>query len=158
MELSWNLFCTLVLVIKFCLNHFDFQKNNWNRQINFISLNMKDQKLKLQHFIWIGIIFNVVSLCFFAVTRFLFSVLGFRRAGPVAGRTINITHEIERFLTSAEMLDTFYTSPANNRCFYGKCIFYCTIEYAFCGHGDMINGSAAAFLPMFEKRYETVSI
>lgn len=84
-------------------------------------------------------------------------ILGFRRAAPVSGRTLNITHDLERLLWDAETLNTFYISPANNKCFYGKCTYYCDAENAFCGNGDLINGSIAAFLPMFESREDEVN-
>lgn len=95
------------------------------------------------------------SLCTYILSTY--SILGFRRASPVSGRTLNITHELERLLWDPESLDTFYISPANNKCFYGKCMYYCDAEHAFCGNGDLINGSIAAFLPMFESREEEVT-
>lgn len=87
----------------------------------------------------------------------MYRILGFRRAAPVSGRTINITHDLERLLWwDEESLDTFFISPANNKCFHGNCSYYCDAEHAFCGNPDLINGSMAAFLPLFEFRHEDV--
>ena len=46
-------------------------------------------------------------------------LLDFRRAAPVAGRKINITSEIYD-LAEADLLKTFFISPAGNLCFHGK--------------------------------------
>ena len=48
-------------------------------------------------------------------------LLGFRRAIPVTGRTLNITREIYS-LAEGDLLKTFFISPAGNLCFHGKCI------------------------------------
>ena len=45
-------------------------------------------------------------------------LLGFRRAVPVTGRHINITTEIYE-LAEADLLKTFFISPAGNLCFHG---------------------------------------
>ena len=46
-------------------------------------------------------------------------LLGFRRAVPVTGRHINITTDIYE-LAEADLLKTFFISPAGNLCFHGK--------------------------------------
>ena len=46
-------------------------------------------------------------------------LLGFRRAIPVTGRTLNITREIYS-LAEGDLLKTFFISPAGNLCFHGK--------------------------------------
>ena len=99
-------------------------------------------------------------------------LLGFRRAIPVTGRTLNITREIYS-LAEGDLLKTFFISPAGNLCFHGKCIlnthpphhhchhchvistmsppgkcsYYCDTSHAICGSPDMLEGSFAAFLP-----------
>ena len=50
---------------------------------------------------------------------FLDRLLGFRRAVPVTGRHINITTDIYE-LAEADLLKTFFISPAGNLCFHGK--------------------------------------
>ncbi|EDV92995.1 extracellular serine/threonine protein CG31145 isoform X2 [Drosophila grimshawi] len=76
-------------------------------------------------------------------------VLGFRRAMPVAGRTLNITTEIYQ-MADENLLKTFFVSPSLNLCFHGKCSYYCDTSHAICGNPDMLEGSFAAFLPSFE--------
>ncbi|XP_044251679.1 extracellular serine/threonine protein CG31145 [Drosophila takahashii] len=76
-------------------------------------------------------------------------ILGFRRAMPVAGRTLNITTEIYQ-LAEENLLKTFFVSPSLNLCFHGKCSYYCDTSHAICGNPDMLEGSFAAFLPNFE--------
>jgi len=73
-------------------------------------------------------------------------LLGFRRAIPVTGRTLNITREIYS-LAEGDLLKTFFISPAGNLCFHGKCSYYCDTSHAICGSPDMLEGSFAAFLP-----------
>ena len=51
-------------------------------------------------------------------------LLGFRRAIPVTGRTLNITSDIYS-LAEGDLLKTFFISPAGNLCFHGKCSYYC---------------------------------
>ena len=46
-------------------------------------------------------------------------LLGFRRAVPVSGRRINITTDIYE-LAEADLLKTFFISPAGNLCFHGN--------------------------------------
>jgi hypothetical protein len=45
-------------------------------------------------------------------------LLGFRRAPPVTGRRINITHDVQR-LAPEDLLKTFFISPIGNLCFIG---------------------------------------
>lgn len=73
-------------------------------------------------------------------------IMGFRRAPPVVGRTLNITEEIYT-LADDDLLKTFFVSPAGNICFHGQCTYYCDTAHAVCGHPDMLEGSLAAWLP-----------
>lgn len=73
-------------------------------------------------------------------------ILGFRRAPPVVGRTVNITEELYP-LAPPELFKTFFVSPAGNVCFHGQCTYYCDTGHAFCGNPDTIEGSLAAWLP-----------
>lgn len=73
-------------------------------------------------------------------------LLGFRRAMPVTGRTLNLTTEIYQ-IADGELLKTFFVSPAGNICFHGKCSYYCDTAHAICGNPDTLEGSFAAFLP-----------
>ncbi|KAF6199042.1 hypothetical protein GE061_007067 [Apolygus lucorum] len=82
-------------------------------------------------------------------TFHLDKLLGFRRAMPVTGRTLNITTEIYE-LADDELLKTFFVSPSNNKCFHGKCTYYCDTSHAICGNPDTLEGSFAAFLPSKE--------
>ncbi|XP_031624511.1 extracellular serine/threonine protein CG31145-like [Contarinia nasturtii] len=77
-------------------------------------------------------------------------ILGFRRAMPVTGRTLNITTEIYR-IADEDLLKTFFVSPSNNLCFHGKCSYYCDTSHAICGSPDMLEGSFAAYLPKFDR-------
>lgn len=76
-------------------------------------------------------------------------LLGFRRAMPVTGRTLNITTEIYE-VADDELLKTFFISPSNNKCFHGRCSYYCDTAHAICGNPDKLEGSFAAFLPSKE--------
>lgn len=73
-------------------------------------------------------------------------IMGFRRCPPVAGRVINITTDIEQH-ASSKFKKTIFISPAGNKCFFGKCSYYCDTNHAICGHPDWLEGSLAAFLP-----------
>jgi len=73
-------------------------------------------------------------------------ILGFRRAIPVTGRTVNMTRDLYA-LAEGDLLKTFFISPAGNLCFHGKCSYYCDTSHAICGSPDMLEGSFAAFLP-----------
>lgn len=76
-------------------------------------------------------------------------LLGFRRAMPVVGRTLNMTTEIFD-IADGNLLQTFFISPSNNMCFHGKCSYYCDTSHAVCGNPDALEGSFAAFLPSKE--------
>ncbi|CAL4060549.1 unnamed protein product, partial [Meganyctiphanes norvegica] len=73
-------------------------------------------------------------------------LLGFNRAVPVVGRTLNITRELYA-LAQGDLLKTFFISPDNNLCFHGKCSYYCDTAHAICGAPDLLEGSFAVFLP-----------
>nr|XP_027208328.1 extracellular serine/threonine protein CG31145-like [Penaeus vannamei] len=73
-------------------------------------------------------------------------LLGFRRAAPVAGRTVNMTRELYA-LAQGDLLKTFFISPDGNLCFHGKCSYYCDTSHAICGNPDLLEGSFAVFLP-----------
>nr|XP_005156044.1 pseudokinase FAM20A isoform X1 [Danio rerio] len=74
-------------------------------------------------------------------------VLDFRRVPPVAGRFVNVTSEILHITHNEELRSVFFTSPANNTCFFAKCLYVCKSEYAVCGHPDLLEGSMSAYLP-----------
>uniref|UniRef100_A0A673KH92 Pseudokinase FAM20A-like n=1 Tax=Sinocyclocheilus rhinocerous TaxID=307959 RepID=A0A673KH92_9TELE len=74
-------------------------------------------------------------------------VLDFRRVPPVTGRFINVTGEILYITHNEELRSVFFTSPANNTCFFAKCLYVCKSEYAVCGHPDLLEGSMSAYLP-----------
>lgn len=71
---------------------------------------------------------------------------------PVVGRFVNVTSELYD-LGTEETRKTFFTSPANNKCFYGNCTYYCSILSPVCGNPDLIEGSLGAYLPEFEEGY-----
>ncbi|XP_063875211.1 extracellular serine/threonine protein CG31145-like [Scylla paramamosain] len=73
-------------------------------------------------------------------------LLGFRRAVPTMGRTVNITRELY-MLAKGDLLKTFFFSPEKNHCFHGKCSYFCDTAHAICGSPDMLEGSFAVFLP-----------
>ncbi|KAL7857289.1 hypothetical protein SRHO_G00161880 [Serrasalmus rhombeus] len=74
-------------------------------------------------------------------------VLDFRRVPPVVGRLINVTGEILYTTHSDDLRSVFFTSPANNTCFFAKCLYVCKTEYAVCGHPHLLEGSMSAYLP-----------
>ncbi|KAA0725471.1 Pseudokinase FAM20A [Triplophysa tibetana] len=74
-------------------------------------------------------------------------VLDFRRVPPVSGRFVNVTGEILYITHNADLRNVFFTSPANNTCFFAKCLYVCKSEYAVCGHPDLLEGSMSAYLP-----------
>lgn len=85
-----------------------------------------------------------------------YRALNFRRVMPVVGRFVNVTSELYN-LGNSEVRKTFFTSPANNKCFYGNCTYYCSILSPVCGNPDMIEGSLGAYLPEFEEGYVWVT-
>ena len=58
-------------------------------------------------------------------------LMQFHRVPPNSGRTINITRDIERYAIS-KINNTIYTSPAGNKCFHGRCDYYCDTANAAC--------------------------
>ncbi|KAF0025262.1 hypothetical protein F2P81_022143 [Scophthalmus maximus] len=74
-------------------------------------------------------------------------VLDFRRVPPVAGRLVNVTSEVLQVTYTDDLRAVFFTSPANNTCFFAKCLYVCKTEYAVCGSPDLLEGSLSAYLP-----------
>lgn len=74
-------------------------------------------------------------------------ILDFRRVPPVAGRLVNITSEVLQVTHNEDLRAVFFTSPANNTCFFAKCLYVCKTEYAVCGGPDLLEGSLSAYLP-----------
>ncbi|XP_030064352.1 pseudokinase FAM20A isoform X2 [Microcaecilia unicolor] len=74
-------------------------------------------------------------------------ILDFRRVPPVAGRMINITQEILDVASNEDLQSVFFISPANNVCFFAKCLYMCKAEYAVCGNPHLLEGALVAFLP-----------
>uniref|UniRef100_A0AAY4ACM9 FAM20 C-terminal domain-containing protein n=1 Tax=Denticeps clupeoides TaxID=299321 RepID=A0AAY4ACM9_9TELE len=74
-------------------------------------------------------------------------VLDFRRVPPVVGRFVNVTGEILQATRNDDLRSVFFTSPANNTCFFAKCLYVCKTEYAVCGQPDLLEGSMSAYLP-----------
>ncbi|XP_076007798.1 pseudokinase FAM20A [Genypterus blacodes] len=74
-------------------------------------------------------------------------ILDFRRVPPVAGRRVNVTREILHITLNEDLRSVFFVSPANNTCFFAKCLYMCKTEYAVCGGPDLLEGSLAAYLP-----------
>ncbi|KAM3859582.1 pseudokinase FAM20A [Diretmus argenteus] len=74
-------------------------------------------------------------------------VLDFRRVPPVVGRLVNITGEVLQVSRNEDLRSVFFTSPANNTCFFAKCLYVCKTEYAVCGSPDLLEGSLSAYLP-----------
>ncbi|KAL7371642.1 hypothetical protein ABVT39_002731 [Epinephelus coioides] len=74
-------------------------------------------------------------------------ILDFRRVPPVAGRLVNVTGEVLQVTHNEDLRAVFFTSPANNTCFFAKCLYVCKTEYAVCGGPDLLEGSLSAYLP-----------
>lgn len=66
-------------------------------------------------------------------------LLGFRRATPVTGRSLNVTTEMYE-LSEPEFKQTFFVSPQpdSNLCFYGICRRYCDPYHPICAKNDMV--------------------
>ncbi|XP_051925658.1 pseudokinase FAM20A [Hippocampus zosterae] len=75
------------------------------------------------------------------------SILDFRRVPPVVGRFLNLTGEVLQVTRNDDLRGVFFTSPANNTCFFAKCLYVCKTEYAVCGSPDLLEGSLSAYLP-----------
>jgi hypothetical protein len=60
--------------------------------------------LKLQHFIWIGLIRNLF------LSFIYFRILGYRRAVPTVGRVVNMTSELMD-VAERRLRKTFFISP-----------------------------------------------
>ncbi|XP_077359955.1 pseudokinase FAM20A [Festucalex cinctus] len=74
-------------------------------------------------------------------------ILDFRRVPPVVGRFLNLTGEVLQVTRNDDLRAVFFTSPANNTCFFAKCLYACKTEYAVCGSPDLLEGSLSAYLP-----------
>ncbi|XP_072270117.1 pseudokinase FAM20A [Pyxicephalus adspersus] len=74
-------------------------------------------------------------------------ILDFRRVPPVAGRLVNVSRDILEATTNTDLESVFFVSPANNVCFFAKCLYMCKTEYAVCGNPHMLEGSLSTFLP-----------
>lgn len=74
-------------------------------------------------------------------------ILDFRRVPPVSGRLVNVTGEVLQVTHNEDLRGVFFVSPANNTCFFAKCLYVCKTEYAVCGAPDLLEGSLSAYLP-----------
>lgn len=84
-------------------------------------------------------------------------LLEFRRAVPVAGRTVNMISELFEHSEESFLSSFFFTPPPSKAfCFYGKCERLCDISVPFCGNPDSIEVSLTAFLPLKENKVELV--
>lgn len=65
------------------------------------------------------------------------SLLGFRRALPTTGRTLNAVTQIMQ-IANKELIKTFFISPEpdSNVCFTGNCEQYCDYFHPICAKGN----------------------
>ena len=94
------------------------------------------------HFVFDDLERHVAEIAAFHLDR----ILGFYRVPPTIGRRVNLTSEIQP-RAPRKILDTFFISPAGNKCVYGVCDLYCDSAHAFCGNPDMLEGSVQSYLP-----------
>ncbi|KAH0540615.1 hypothetical protein KQX54_018541 [Cotesia glomerata] len=105
----------------------------------------REQQTLPNHFYFTDFERHVAEIATFHLDK----LLGFRRAMPVTGRTLNMTSEIYQ-LAEGNLLKTFFVSPVGNTCFHGQCSYYCDTGHAICGNPNTLEGSFAAFLPARE--------
>ncbi|MGH0141596.1 UNVERIFIED_CONTAM: hypothetical protein FKN15_042507 [Acipenser sinensis] len=118
------------------LNYYIRKVSRWNRQ-------ERDEETPEDFFYFIDFQRHNAEIAAFHLDR----ILDFRRVPPVVGRFINITKEILNTTRNEDLKSVFFTSPANNVCFFAKCLYMCKTEYAVCGNPDMLEGSLSAYMP-----------
>ncbi|RVE59426.1 hypothetical protein OJAV_G00188370 [Oryzias javanicus] len=74
-------------------------------------------------------------------------ILDFRRVPPVSGRRVNVSGEVLQVALNDDLRAVFFTSPANNTCFFAKCLYVCKTEYAVCGRPDLLEGRSLRTCP-----------
>lgn len=81
-------------------------------------------------------------------------LLGYRRAVPTTGRTLNVITQIMR-IGPSDLKKTFYKSaePDENICFTGNCHQFCDHHHPICAKDDQLEGSFMAYLPDDEKTH-----
>lgn len=69
----------------------------------------------------------------------LHSLLGYRRAVPTTGRTLNVITQIMR-IGPSDLKKTFYKSaePDDNICFTGNCHQFCDHHHPICAKDDQL--------------------
>lgn len=84
------------------------------------------------------------------------NALGFRRAVPVAGRSMNIMEDFFPFACE-DLMDSTHESLDKNICFYGKCKKCFEEVRMYCGNPDVFVASIAAYIPVADEVNITVS-